>query len=107
MSQLRRLTELKRLTITLHMKDLVLNFFSADERHIFGSNVGNEFGVMLREKGPHKPKLVHDLVRIHSLMMYKDLKEYKIIDDTKSPIMRPFLFISKLQAGDKKLLVRV
>ena len=31
-----------------------LNFFSTDPRHIFGSNIGNEFGVMLRGKRPHK-----------------------------------------------------
>ena len=43
-----------------------LAFFSTDLGHIFGSNVGNEFGVMLREKGPHKPKFVYDIVRIHS-----------------------------------------
>ena len=32
-----------------------LAFFSTDLGHIFGSIVGNEFGVMLRGKGPHKP----------------------------------------------------
>ena len=31
-------------------------FFSTDLRHLFGSNVGSEFGVMLRGKGPHKPE---------------------------------------------------
>ena len=33
-----------------------LAFFSTDLGHIFASNVGNEFGVMLRGKGPHKPE---------------------------------------------------
>ena len=33
-----------------------LAFFSTDLEHIFGSNVVNELGVMLRRKGPHKPK---------------------------------------------------
>ena len=33
-----------------------LAFFSTDLGHNFGSNVGNEFGVMLRGKGPHKPQ---------------------------------------------------
>ena len=82
-------------------------FFSADERHLFGSNDGNEFGVMLRKKGPHKPKLAYDLARIYSLMMYKDLIEYKIIGDTKSPLLRCFPFISKLQAGDNKITGRI
>ena len=32
-----------------------LPFFSVDLGHIFGRNVGNEFGLMLRGKWPHKP----------------------------------------------------
>ena len=59
-----------------------LAFFSTDLGHIFGSNVGNEFGVMLRGKGPHKPELAYDIVRIHSLMIYTDLIEYNIVGDT-------------------------
>ena len=31
-------------------------FLSTDLGHIFGCNVGNELGVMLRGKGPHKPE---------------------------------------------------
>ena len=46
-----------------------LAFLSTDLGHIFGSNVGNEFGVMLRGKGPHKPEFAYDIVRIHSLMI--------------------------------------
>ena len=34
----------------------VLAPFSTDLGHIFGSNVGNEFGVMLRGKKAHKPE---------------------------------------------------
>ena len=52
-----------------------LVFFSTDLGHIFGSNVGNECGVMLRGKGPQKPELAYDIVRIHSLMIYTDLIE--------------------------------
>ena len=33
-----------------------LAFFSTGLGHIFESNVGNEFGVMLRGKRPHKPE---------------------------------------------------
>ena len=43
-----------------------LAFFSTDLGHIFGSNVGNEFGVMLRGKGLHKPEFAYDIVRILS-----------------------------------------
>ena len=77
-----------------------LAFFSTDLGHIFGSNVGNEFGVMSRGKGPHKPKCTYDIVRIQSLMIYTDLIEYNIVGDTKAPLLRCFPFISKLKAGD-------
>ena len=46
-----------------------LAFFRTDLGHIFGSNVGNELGVSLRGKGPHKPEFAFDIVRIHSLMI--------------------------------------
>ena len=77
-----------------------LAFFSADLGHIFVSNVGFEFGVMLRGKGPHKPEFAYDIVRIHSLMIYTDLIEYNIVGDTNAPLLRGFLFISKLKSED-------
>ena len=77
-----------------------LAFISTDLGHIFGSNVGVEFGVMLRGKGPHKPEIAYDLVRIHSLMIYTDLIEYNIVGDTMTPLRRCFPFISKLKSRD-------
>ena len=77
-----------------------LAFFSTDLGHIFGSNFGNEFGVMLRGKGPHKPEFAYDIVRMHSLMMYTDLIEYNMVGDTKAPLLRCFPFISKLKSRD-------
>ena len=77
-----------------------LAIFSTDIGHISGSNVGNECGVMLRGKGPHKPELAFDNVLIHSLMIYTNLIEYNIVGDTKGPLLRCFPFISKLKAGD-------
>ena len=77
-----------------------LALFSTDLGHIFGSNVGNEFGVMLRRKVPHKPEVAYEIVLIHSLTIYTDLIEYNIVGDTKTPLLRCFLFISKLKAGD-------
>ena len=77
-----------------------LAYFSTDLGHIFGSNVGKEFGVMLRGKGPHKPEFAYDIVRIHFLMIYTDLIEYNIVGDTKAPLLRCFLFISNLKSGD-------
>ena len=77
-----------------------LAFCSIDLGFIFESNVGNELGVMLRRKGPHKSKFAHDIVRKPSLMLYTDLIDYKIVGHTKAPLLRCFPFISKLKAGD-------
>ena len=90
----------KKVEIYLASEGSGLAFFRTDLGHIFGNIVGNEFGVMLREKGPHKPKFAYDLVHIHSLMIYTDLIEYNIVCDTKIPLLRCFPFISKLKAGD-------
>ena len=77
-----------------------LAFFSKDLGPIFGRIVGNEFGVLLRRKGPHRPEFAHDIVRIHSLIIYTDMIECNIVGDTKSPLLCCFPFISKLKSGD-------
>ena len=77
-----------------------LAFCSTDLGHIFGNNVGNEFGVLMIGKGPHEPEFAYDIVRIHSLMIYSDLVEHSIVGDTKAPLLRCFPFISKLKGGD-------
>ena len=77
-----------------------LAFCSTDLGHIFGNNVGNQFGVLMKGKGPHEPEFAYDIVRIHSLMIYSDLVEYSIVGDTKAPLLRCFPFISKLKGGD-------
>ena len=74
--------------------------FNTDLGHFFGSKVGNEFVVCLRGNGPHKPDLAYDIVRIHSFMIYTDLIDYKIVGDTTAPLLRRFLFIAKIKAGD-------
>ena len=74
-------------------------FCSTDLGHIFGNNVGNQFGVLMKRKGPHEPQFAYDIVRIHSLMIYSDLVEYSIVGDTKVPSLRCFPFISKLKGG--------
>ena len=79
-----------------------LAFCSTDLGHIFGNNVGNEFGVLMNGKSPHEPEFAYDIVRIQSLMIYSDLVEYNIVGDTKAPLLRCFLFISKLKGGDIK-----
>ena len=82
------------------MKDIVLHLFSTDLGHIFGSIVGNEFGVMLSGKGPHKPEFAYDIVHIHSLIIYEDLIEYNIVGDYKATLLQCFLSIRKLKSGD-------
>ena len=77
-----------------------LAFCSTDFGHIFGNNVGNEFGVLMIGKGTHEPEFAYDIVRIHSLMIYSDLVEYSIVGDTKAPLLRCFPFISTLKGGD-------
>ena len=77
-----------------------LAFFSTDLGRIFGSNVGIEFAVMLRGKGPHKPQFAYDIARIHSLMIYTDLIKYNTVGDTKAPLLPSFPFTSKLKSGD-------
>ena len=54
---------------------------------------------MLRGKGPHKPEFPYNSVRINSLLIYTDLIEYNILGDTKAPLLRCFLLISKLKSG--------
>ena len=77
-----------------------LAFCSTVLGHTFGNNVGNQFGVLMKGKGPHEPQFAYDIVRIHSLMIYGDLVEYKIIGDTNIPLLRCSPFISKLKGKD-------
>ena len=78
----------------------VLALCSTDLGHIFGNNVGNEFGVLNIGKGPHEPDFAYDFVRILSLMIYSDLEEYNLVGDTKANLLWCFPFISKLKGGD-------
>ena len=77
-----------------------LAFCSTDLGHVSGNIVGNEFGVLMKGKGPHEPEFAYDIVRIHSLMIYSNLVDYNIVGDTKTPLLRCFPFISKLKGGD-------
>ena len=60
--------------ITLANDTSGLAFCSTDLGHIFGSSVGNEFGVLMIGKVPHEPEFAY-IVRISSLMIYSDLME--------------------------------
>ena len=87
----------QKVVIMLANNSSGLAFCSTDLGHIFGNNVGNQFGVPMKRKGPHEPQFAYDIVRIHSLMIYSDLVEYSIVGDTKAPLLRCFPFISKVK----------
>ena len=76
------------------------SFCSTDLGHIFGNNVGNEFGELMIGKRPHEPEFTYDFVRIHSLIINNDLVEFNIVGDTKSHWLRCLPFILKLKGGD-------
>ena len=69
MSSLNCLEEHKKLEIDPLNEGSGIAFFSTDLGHISGNIVGNDFGVMLRGKRPHKPEFAYDIVRIHFLML--------------------------------------
>ena len=56
----------QKIEINLASEGSGLAFFSTDLGHFFGSNVGNEFGVMLRGK---EPKVDYEIVHRQSLMI--------------------------------------
>ena len=55
---------------------------------------------MLKGERPHKPEFVYEIIRTHSLILLKDLIEYNIVGETKTPLLCYFLFIWKLKLGD-------
>ena len=88
----------QKFEIYLANEKSVLAFFSTELGHHFGSNVGNEFGVVLKGKGPLKPEFAYDIVGIHSLMVCTDLIEYNIVGDTETLCCVAFAFIPKPKA---------
>ena len=76
--------------------------FSGNLGHIFGDIVRNDVAVMLRVKRPPKTEYTYDIVRTHSLMIFTDLIEQKIVGVTKSSLLRCFPFISKLKTFSTK-----
>ena len=77
-----------------------IGFFSTDLGHILWNNVDNEFGVMLRGKGPYKPDMANDIVRIHSVMIYTDLIEYDFVGNAKFPLLHCFFSNSAPKSDD-------
>ena len=90
----------QKIELTLENETSSLVLLSPDLIHIFGISTGNESGIWMRGKGPHKPPLEYDIVRIHSLMIYSDIVEYSMVGDSKAPLLRSFPYISKVKSGD-------
>ena len=77
---------------------------STDLGHKFGSDVGNEFGVKMRERRPHTSEFAYDIVRIHSLMIYTELIAYNIVGYAKVALLRCFPFFQSSRLETIKLL---
>ena len=90
----------QKVKVYLANEESSLAIFSTDLGHIFGGDVRNDSGILMREKELHEPKFAYDIVPIHSLMVYTDVVEYNIIGNTKMPLLRCFPLISKLKSGD-------
>ena len=93
-----RLTQ--KLKVYLANEKSSLAFFSTDLRHIFEEDVRNDLGILMRGKKPDEPTFAYDIVRIHALMVYTDIVEYRVVGDTNAPLLRCFPFISNLRSGD-------
>ena len=61
---------------------------SIDLGHIFGGDARNDWIILMLGRGPQKFLFAYDIVRIHSLMIYNDILEYKIVGVTKAPLLR-------------------
>ena len=90
----------QKVKVYLANEESSLAIFGTDVGHIFGGDVRNDSGILMRGKELHEPTFAHDIVRIHSLKIYTDIVEYNIVEDTKAPLLRCFPFIAKLKSGD-------
>ena len=91
---------IQKVAIHLPEDQSVFIIQSADLSHIFGCDFEqNQTRVIMKEKGLHYPQYSYDIIRIHSLMIYSDIIEYNIVDDTKT-LLRCISFISKVKNGD-------
>ena len=57
----------QKVKVYLANQESSLAIFSTDLGHIFGGNVRNDSGILMRGKEPHEPSFAYDIVRIHSL----------------------------------------
>ena len=55
---------------------------STELGHIFGGDVRNDLGIIMSGKSPHEPIFVHDIFCIYSILIYRDIVEYNVVEDT-------------------------
>ena len=88
----------QKIELPLISDDSSLVIFSTDLGNLFGGDVGDVKGILMRGKGPHEPKFAYNSFRIHSLMIYTDIAEYNIVGDKSSPIaLLPFHFQAEIR----------
>ena len=90
----------QKVKVYLANEESSLAIFITDLEHMFGGDVGNDLGILMSGKGSHEPTFAYDIVRIHSLMIYTDIVEYKPFGHTKAPLFRCFPFMSQLKSDD-------
>ena len=74
---------------------------SSDLSHFFSCDLEqNQTGVIMSGKGPHYLQYSYDIIRIRSLMIYTHIIEYRIVGDTKTPLLRCIPFMSKVKTRD-------
>ena len=56
-------------------------------------------GVFMSGAGAHFLKFPYDIVRIHTLIVYSDIVDHKIVGDTKTVFLRCIPVLSKVKNG--------
>ena len=93
-----RLTQ--QVKVYLANEESSLAILNTDLGYVFGGDVRNDLGILMRGKGSHEPTFAYDMVPIYPVMICTDIVEYNFVGDTKAPVRRCLPFISKLKSGD-------
>ena len=73
----------QKVKVHLPNEESILAIFSTDFGLMFGGDVRNDSGLLMRGKEPHEPSFAYDIARIHSLMIYTDIVESGILLETQ------------------------
>ena len=78
----------QKIAIHLPEDQSVFIIQSADLSHIFGCDLEqNQTGVIMKGKVSYYPQYPYDIMRIHFLLIYRDITEFNIAGDTKTPLL--------------------